>query len=74
MYDGKYGKVTLENKPNLPDDEPCFVLRGQDILASGLVKQYAHIYFQKTGNATARDAILAQADKMRAWTTHKIPD
>ena len=72
-YDGKYGKVTTENKV-IPEDEPIFILRGQDILACNAVREYAELYFNVTGDYEGYRKIVLQARKMELWTTRKIPD
>jgi hypothetical protein len=73
-YDPKYGKITLEKKPDIPDDEPLFVLRGQDKLAAGLVEQYAINRFYATGDLETTQEIMKQADAMRKWPVKKVPD
>jgi len=72
--DGKYGKVTLEKKPNVPDAEPLFVLRAQDKLAAGAVKFYASQYLRATGDEKGNQSILDQAKAMEDWPTKKLPD
>ena len=72
--DGKYGKVTLEKKPNVPDAEPVFVLRGQDKVAFGVVKFYASQYLRATGDDKGYQSILDQAKAMEEWPTKKLPD
>jgi len=72
--DSKYGKVTLEKKPDVPDAEPLFVLRAQDKLASGVVKFYASQYLRATGDEKGNKSILDQAKAMEEWPTKKLPD
>jgi hypothetical protein len=73
MIDGKYGKVTLEKKPDAPEDEPCFVLRAQDELAADAVRAYADSVEDEIGKDQA-DVIRKRADEMEAWPTKKLPD
>lgn len=40
--DSKYGRLVAERK-DIPDDEPLFLLRGQDALAPGAVENYAEM-------------------------------
>jgi hypothetical protein len=72
--DGKYGKVTLENKPDVPDAEPLFVLRAQDKVAPGTVKFYASQYLRATGDEEGYKSIMAQAEAMEKWPVKKLPD
>jgi len=72
--DPKYGKVSLEKRPDVPDDEPVFVLRAQDVLASSIVEDYSRDYFEATGDAAGRDRIINQAMAMNSWHPRKIPD
>jgi hypothetical protein len=67
---GKYGTLTI---PNIPDDEPVFVLRAQDRLAQGTVEIYKVI-------AEQHDAALAadldkEIERFRNWQgPRKMPD
>lgn len=56
------------------DDEPVFILRGQDILAADLVDRWATLASLKgCPDAKVLEArALAQA--MREWPTRKKPD
>ena len=56
------------------DDEPIFVLRAQDKLAAGVVRQWAEQAAQAgCGNAKVREA-REIADAMERWPTRKVPD
>jgi hypothetical protein len=72
--DGKYGKVKLEKKLDVPDAEPLFVLRAQDKVAPGTVKFYASQYLRATGDDAGYKSILAQAEAMEKWPVKKLPD
>lgn len=50
-----------ELAPLIPDDEPVFLLRGQDPLAAELVERYAELYEEQEG----ADPLLI--DPLRAW-------
>jgi hypothetical protein len=41
-FDSKYGKVTTEYG-DIPDDEPVFVFRAQDVIASTAIRRYASL-------------------------------
>lgn len=75
--DRKYGNVTLEKRQDAPPDEPCFVLRAQDILAPIAVRAYADLVEASIPGAPGRnmaDHIRGQADQMAAWPKRKLPD
>jgi hypothetical protein len=73
-FDRKYGKVSLEKKPNVPDAEPLFVLRAQDKVAPGVVRFYASLYLRATGDESGYKGIISQAEAMEAWPVKKLPD
>ena len=74
MQDSKYGKVTLELKPDAPADEPCFVLRGQDRLAANTVRAYGDKYLEATGDTKGFEQIMLHARRMEVWKAKKLPD
>jgi hypothetical protein len=43
--DSKYGKITVEKEPDTPfgDDEPLFLLRGNDLLAKDVLLEYLNL-------------------------------
>ena len=64
-----------ENK--IPEDEPVFLLRGQDELAPDLVRTWAIQLFAKGGNPVMAGMALEQSKLMEEWQkTHKkkLPD
>lgn len=63
------------------DNEPVFVLRGQDIFAPGLVRAWAELFkaanMTDRANARAREKYLEAlflADAMEQWPSRKMPD
>jgi len=74
MIDAKYGEVFLENKPEAPEDEPCFVLRAQDELAADVIRVYGSMLFNKTKNIEVVSLLNKEADRFDAWPVKKIPD
>ena len=74
MIDTKYGEVFLENKPEVPEDEPCFLLRAQDELAADVIRVYGSMLFNKTKDAETLRLINKEADRFDAWPVKKIPD
>jgi len=59
-----------ENK--IPEDEPVFLLRGQDRFAAGIVREYGNLV--KPWNKELSDKALAHADLMDKWKNKKLPD
>jgi hypothetical protein len=60
----------------IPEDEPVFLLRGQDKYAAKLVELYADIVEFNSEGETAELVKLCRdhAQKMRAWPKKKSPD
>jgi hypothetical protein len=67
---GKYGKISI---PKVGEDEPVFVLRGQDRFAEGMIKIYKVI-------ASFHDSPLVseldrEIERFRKWPgRRKMPD
>lgn len=59
----------------IPIGEPCFLFRGQDVLAPTVLRFYAELLDQSLeyDNGMA-DEVRAQADAMEAWAPRKLPD
>ena len=77
MRDKKYGNVTIERRPDAPADEPCFVLRGQDILAPIAMAAYADAVeatIPGTQGKYAAEQIREQCKTFAAWQNRKLPD
>jgi hypothetical protein len=78
--DGKYRveRIDPDAGTPLPDDEPVFVLRAQDMIAADMVRLYsAHFLRVSDGSPEAIETywrILAIADRMDAWPIKKVPD
>ena len=71
-HDDKYGKVTVE-RGDIPEHEPVFVLRAQDILAAGTVLFYGRLraFYYNDMEAMARCERIARV--MEVWPTRKDP-
>jgi hypothetical protein len=61
-----------ENK--IPDDEPVFLLRGQDKAASAVVRFYADVAEGEKADPALVASARAHADKMDAWPIKKLAD
>jgi hypothetical protein len=69
-----YKKQLLERLARVPDDEPVFLLRAQDLLADQTVKQWAYDARAAGVNKDKVTQALDCANLMSLWLTRKIPD
>ena len=76
MSYGKYPNVTVMKADGsyIPQDEPVFVLRAQDVLAPIAVNSYADLVLGATGDFVRSDEIRRFAETMSQWHTRKLPD
>jgi hypothetical protein len=58
----------------IPEDEPVFVLRGQDAVAANTVRFWAAAAATAGAAPDIVEAARKHADLMEAWPTKKIPD
>ncbi len=61
----------------IPDDEPVFLLRGQDKVAPAVVEMWAETVSKIGGSQKIVTAAFRQASRMRAWQLlhgRKVPD
>jgi hypothetical protein len=58
----------------IPEDEPVFLLRGQDICAPIAVETWAKQAEQMGASPKIVQLAREQAARMRAWHTFKTPD
>jgi len=61
----------------IPDDEPVFLLRGQDILAPSLLRSWAIQLLDKGGSGVMAEMVMKWSKEMEKWQeTHKkkLPD
>ncbi len=56
------------------DDEPVFVLRGQDALAGDTVRDWARRALEAGCPEAKYFEAIELADKMDAWPNRKLPD
>jgi hypothetical protein len=57
----------------IPQDEPVFLLRGQDVLAPPILELYAFMA-ALAGRPELAQLTLEQAKLMQEWPKKKIPD
>lgn len=70
-----YDLKKLEKK--IPDDEPVFLFRGQDIGAPKMIEMYAEYIASMGAKSDIVEAAREQANKMREWQKNKkakVPD
>ena len=58
----------------IPDDEPVFLLRGQDVLAARHVRDWADHAELRGCSAEIVSMVRAHAFKMETWPKKKLPD
>jgi len=58
----------------IPDDEPVFLIRGQDVLGREVVRCWATLNDRAGGDPALSKAAREHADKMEAWPVHKLAD
>lgn len=58
----------------IPDDEPVFLLRGQDRHAANTVRYWADQVARDNGDEDIIKVALEHANKMDAWPKKKLPD
>lgn len=58
----------------IPEDEPVFLLRAQDIHASRTVRFWASLVAHQDGDPRCVQAAMDIADEMDTWPTKKTPD
>lgn len=59
----------------IPEEEPVFLLRGQDKFAAEALRYYAHLVkHQRDPDMRIYIATLQQAEAMDLWPKKKMPD
>lgn len=58
----------------IPEDEPVFLIRGQDVHAAAAVRDYACRVEAAGGDAELVRRSFEQAERMDAWPKKKAPD
>ena len=61
----------------IPENEPVFLLRGQDRLAPDLLRQWAHRLLENGGSGVMAEMVMKQANAMLDWqdkNKKKLPD
>ena len=58
----------------IPDDEPVFLIRGQDVVSGDAVRAWADLNDDAGGDPEASRLAREQADRMDAWSPKKPCD
>ena len=58
----------------IPDDEPVFLIRGQDAIGAATVQFWAGLNKQMGGDPKITAMAEAQAKEMLEWRGHKLAD
>lgn len=58
----------------IPDDEPVFLIRGQDAVAQDTLMAYATYNERAGGSKLVSDRVRAHAARMKAWPHKKLAD
>jgi hypothetical protein len=69
--DQKYGLVNIKG---VPQDEPVFILRGQDAAAAEAILHYAEIAHRVGCEAEHVEHIMKSYKAVARWPVKKIPD
>jgi hypothetical protein len=64
----------VDTSGKIPDDEPVFLLRAQDINAASTVEYWASLSIRSGSDQDIISMAITQAELMRAWPLHKIAD
>lgn len=65
----------IQDPANLiPKDEPVFLMRAQDQVAAGVVRQWAQANTNAGGDLRLSRLAMEHATKMEAWPVHKLAD
>ncbi len=73
--DVKYGEVVIEHG-NFPDpDEPVFILRAQDVMAIGTLRDYQEQAFRCGCSNEFNRSLINVLERFKKWVgTRKRPD
>lgn len=67
---GKYGKIMI---PKIGENEPVFILRAQDILATFTIEMY-RVLLESHGSPLAKD-VIQEIQVFQHWNgSKKMPD
>ena len=75
MKHGRPGYDRIQDPAGLiPDDEPVFLIRGQDAIGAAVVEFWAGLNEGQGGDPTLTAQARKHAFKMLEWRPHKLSD
>lgn len=72
--DDKYNERIQDSANLIPEDEPVFLIRAQDIVSGDAVRAWAQLNDDAGGNPELSTAACDHALLMDAWQTKKLAD
>jgi len=72
-----YNARIVDLQEGIPEEEPVFVIRGQDVCAPETLDRYADLAEVVGAGPAFVSAVRAHADRMREWqrtVARKVPD
>lgn len=67
-------KAAKDYLNEIPDDEPVFILRGQDLLAASTIRYWCKLHELHDGAPEKREQAYDVAAEMMNWGRKKLPD
>ena len=61
-----YNKRIIDNEGKIPEDEPVFLLRAQDVYAPSTLRHYAKL-LEEDGNIDMAEELRTHARQMVIW-------
>jgi hypothetical protein len=58
----------------IPEDEPVFLIRGQDLVGAEAVRAYAFLHQNHGGSDTVYESAMKHAHAMESWAKKKLAD
>lgn len=68
--DTKYGNILIVG---VPEEEPIFILRAQDVFAIRMLKEYKELR-ESSGDVDGEKSVQASIDAFKNWNFRKVPD
>lgn len=72
--DDKYNQRIQDTEKLIPEDEPVFLIRAQDIVSGDALRAWAQLNDDAGGNPQVSQAICDHAELMDKWPVKKLTD
>jgi len=69
-----YNERIQDNAGIIPEDEPVFLIRGQDKVGADTVRAWANLHRLNGGSDLAYEMAMKHADRMESWPKNKSAD